>query len=119
MSSTWDDPIFATSEPIKKEEKVEITETSSSNAQKPVQQADAGLTGFEDIETSYSGNFDGFMEDQLDEGVIYINYRGYLGVSGFDGNDINDAIEFCQSIIGAFRRILRRPRHARPDCGFT
>ncbi|MFL2549001.1 MAG: ribonucleotide-diphosphate reductase subunit beta [Gammaproteobacteria bacterium] len=51
MSSTWDDPIFATSEPIKKEEKVEITETSSSNAQPPVQQADAGLTGFEDIET--------------------------------------------------------------------
>ena len=51
MSSTWDDPIFATSEPIKKEEKVEITETVSSSAQPPVQQADAGLTGFEDIET--------------------------------------------------------------------
>ena len=51
MSSTWDDPIFATSEPIKKEEKVEITETASSSAQPPVQQADAGLTGFEDIET--------------------------------------------------------------------
>ena len=51
MSSTWDDPIFATSEPIKKEEKVEITETVSSSVQPPVQQADAGLTGFEDIET--------------------------------------------------------------------
>mgnify|MGYP006241969099 FL=1 len=51
MSSTWDDPIFATSEPIKKEEKVEITETASSSAQPPVQQEDAGLTGFEDIET--------------------------------------------------------------------
>ena len=51
MSSTWDDPIFATSEPIKKEEKVEITEIASSSAQPPVQQADAGLTGFEDIET--------------------------------------------------------------------
>ena len=51
MSSTWDDPIFATSEPIKKEEKVEITETASSSAQPPIQQADAGLTGFEDIET--------------------------------------------------------------------
>ena len=51
MSSTWDDPIFATSEPIKKEEKVEITETAGSSAQPPIQQADAGLTGFEDIET--------------------------------------------------------------------
>ena len=51
MSSTWDDPIFATSEPIKKEEKVEITETASNSAQPPVQQEDAGLTGFEDIET--------------------------------------------------------------------
>ena len=51
MSSTWDDPIFATSEPIKKEEKVEITETASSSAQLPIQQEDAGLTGFEDIET--------------------------------------------------------------------
>ena len=51
MSSTWDDPIFATSEPIKKEEKVEITETASSSAQPPIQQEDVGLTGFEDIET--------------------------------------------------------------------
>ena len=51
MSSTWDDPIFATSEPIKKEEKVEITETVSSSAQPPVQQEDTGLTGLEDIET--------------------------------------------------------------------
>ena len=50
MSSTWDDPIFATSEPIKKEEKVEITETLSSS-QESIQQEDAGLTGFEDIET--------------------------------------------------------------------
>ena len=50
MSSTWDDPIFATSEPIKKEEKVEITETLSSS-QESIQQEDTGLTGFEDIET--------------------------------------------------------------------
>ncbi len=52
MSSTWDDPIFATSEPIKKEEKVETTQTLGSVAQPPVQQQeDTGLTGFEDIET--------------------------------------------------------------------
>ena len=47
--------------------------------------------GFEDIETAYSGNFDGFMEDRLEEGILYLNYRGYLGVSDFDGNDINGA----------------------------
>ena len=47
--------------------------------------------GFGDIETAYSGNYDGFMENQLNEGILYLNYRGYLGVSGFDGNDINDA----------------------------
>lgn len=41
MSSTWDDPIFATSEPIKKEEKVEITETLSSS-QESIQQEDTG-----------------------------------------------------------------------------
>ena len=47
--------------------------------------------GFEDIETAYSGNYDNFMENQLSEGILYMNYRGYLGVSGFDSNDINDA----------------------------
>tara|TARA_B100002051_G_scaffold187426_2_gene177481 strand:- start:15687 stop:19238 length:3552 start_codon:yes stop_codon:yes gene_type:complete len=47
--------------------------------------------GFDDIETAYSGDFDGFMEDQLDEGILYLNYRGYLGVSNFDSNDINGA----------------------------
>ena len=31
------------------------------------------------------------MEDQLDEGILYLNYRGYLGVSNFDSNDINGA----------------------------
>ena len=50
MSSTWDDPIFATSEPIKKEEKVEIADTLS-GTQESIQQEDTGLTGFEDIET--------------------------------------------------------------------
>ena len=42
MSSTWDDPIFATSEPIKKEEKVEIADTLSST-QESIQQEDTGL----------------------------------------------------------------------------
>ena len=47
--------------------------------------------GFEDVETAYSSNFDNFMEDQLSQGVLYLNYRGYLGVSGFNNDDIDDA----------------------------
>ena len=47
--------------------------------------------GFEDIDTEYSGGFDSFMENQLEDGVLYLNYRGYLGVSGFDNSDVNDA----------------------------
>ena len=31
------------------------------------------------------------MEDQLEDGVLYMNYRGYLGVSGFGEGEVNDA----------------------------
>ena len=37
------------------------------------------------------GSYDDWMRDQLDEGVSYFNYRGYYGVSGFGGNDIDAA----------------------------
>ena len=50
MSSIWDDPILETTEPIKKEEKIEVTQTVSPS-QATDSQKDAGLTGFEDIET--------------------------------------------------------------------
>ncbi len=50
MSSIWDDPILETTEPIKQEEKVEIKQAASS-PQVANPQEDAGLTGFEDIET--------------------------------------------------------------------
>jgi ribonucleoside-diphosphate reductase beta chain len=50
MSSIWDDPILETTEPIKKEEKIEVTQTVSPS-QVTDSQKDAGLTGFEDIET--------------------------------------------------------------------
>ncbi len=50
MSSIWDDPILETTEPIKQEEKAEVKQTASiPQAANP--QEDAGLTGFEDIET--------------------------------------------------------------------
>ena len=51
MSSTWDDPIANTSEPIKQEEKVEKHPAQSSSPAIHDQKIDAGLTGFEDIET--------------------------------------------------------------------
>ena len=47
--------------------------------------------GIENIAEEYQSGFDNFMEDQLEDGVLYINYRGYLGVSGFDNNDVNSA----------------------------
>ena len=50
MSSIWDDPISQTLEPIKKEEKVEIKQDLKT-IDTSDQNQDAGLTGFEDIET--------------------------------------------------------------------
>ena len=48
MSSIWDDPIAQTLEPIKKEEVKREPEQPASTADNP---QEAGLTGFEDIET--------------------------------------------------------------------
>ena len=47
--------------------------------------------GVEDINERYSGNgtFDDFMREQLNEGVSFLNYRGFYGFSGFDANDVN------------------------------
>ena len=50
MSSIWDDPISQTLEPIKKEEKT-VTKQDLKSADATDQNVDAGLTGFEDIET--------------------------------------------------------------------
>jgi ribonucleoside-diphosphate reductase beta chain len=51
MSSLWDDPIANTLEPIKQEEKVEKKPLEVNSPSIHDQQEDAGLTGFEDIET--------------------------------------------------------------------
>lgn len=51
MSSLWDDPIANTLEPIKQEEKVEKKSLEVNSPGIHDQQEDAGLTGFEDIET--------------------------------------------------------------------
>ena len=47
---------------------------------------------FEDIGTCYScGGYSSWMQNQLEEGILYFNYRGYIGTSGFGSNNINNA----------------------------
>ena len=48
--------------------------------------------GFEDIQTNYGdGNYANWMQNQLSEGLLYFNYRGYIGTSGFGSGNINSA----------------------------
>jgi len=48
--------------------------------------------GVEDVRIKVSGgSYDSWMENQLEEGVLFFNYRGYLGVSGFGSGEINNA----------------------------
>ena len=46
----------------------------------------------ENINTNYgSGNYSNWMENQLENGSLYMNYRGFIGVSGFTQSNINSA----------------------------
>ena len=46
--------------------------------------------GITDVRTQYSGsNFDSFMRDQINDGVAYLNYRGFYGFSDFTQSDVN------------------------------
>ena len=48
--------------------------------------------GMEDVDLKISGgNYDDYMVDKLQQGVSYLNYRGYYGVSGFSSNDVDNA----------------------------
>ena len=47
---------------------------------------------FEDVNANYgSGNYSSWMQNQLGDGCLYMNYRGYYGSSGFGSNNINSA----------------------------
>ena len=47
---------------------------------------------FEDVRLKTSGGgWASWMENQLNEGVLYFNYRGIAGVSGFDNGNIDAA----------------------------
>lgn len=45
--------------------------------------------GYDGVQTVYSGDFDAQMVSHINDGVAYVNYRGWLGVSGFDTGDVN------------------------------
>ncbi len=38
----------------------------------------------------YSGGFVNFMSNELNNGALYFNYRGYIGMSGFGNNEIEN-----------------------------
>ena len=47
---------------------------------------------FEDVNGNYgNGNYANWMENQLADGCLYMNYRGYIGTSGFGTGNINNA----------------------------
>ena len=46
--------------------------------------------GITDVRTKYSGgNFDGWMRDQINDGVSFLNYRGFYGFSNFNHSDVD------------------------------
>ena len=48
--------------------------------------------GFEDINTNYgNGNYANWMQNELSDGLLYFNYRGYIGTSGFGAGNISNA----------------------------
>ena len=50
--------------------------------------------GFEDIDTNYGeGNYDNWVEDRFDEGILYYNYRGFYGSSNIGQGGFNNGFE--------------------------
>jgi len=46
---------------------------------------------FDNVETCYGCSYSSWMQNRLEEGILYFNYRGYIGTSGFGSNHINNA----------------------------
>ena len=50
--------------------------------------------GFEDIDTNYGeGNYDNWVEDRFDEGILYYNYRGFYGSSNIGQGGFSNGFE--------------------------
>ena len=47
--------------------------------------------GVENVSTQYSSGWANFMSNKLSEGTLFLNYRGYIGVSGFGSSQINNS----------------------------
>ena len=48
--------------------------------------------GFDDVAIKTSGSgWSTWMQNELSDGVLFFNYRGYLGMSGFDTGDVDNA----------------------------
>ena len=46
--------------------------------------------GINDVRTKYSGSgYDSWMRTQINEGVSYLNYRGFYGFSGFTADEVD------------------------------
>ena len=46
---------------------------------------------FDNIQTCYVCSYSSWMQNRLEEGILYFNYRGYIGTSGFGSSHINNA----------------------------
>ena len=46
---------------------------------------------FENVETCYGCSYSNWMQNRLEDGILYFNYRGYIGTSGFGSTHINNA----------------------------
>jgi hypothetical protein len=58
---------------------------------------------FQDVNTNYgSGNYASWMESHLEQGSLYMNYRGYIGVSGFSSSNINGANNYYKTPFATF-----------------
>jgi len=50
------------------------------------------VNNFENIQTNFGqGNYANWMQNKLNDGILYFNYRGYIGNSGFYNTHINNA----------------------------
>ena len=59
--------------------------------------------GFDDVNTNYgNGNYANWMENELEDGCLYMNYRGYYGSSGFSSNNINSANNYYKTPFATF-----------------
>ena len=59
--------------------------------------------GFDEINTNYgSGNYSSWMENELEDGCLYMNYRGYYGSSGFGSGNINSANNYYKTPFATF-----------------